>query len=60
MNSEEIILNAYKEGKLTLEESCQLLKDIRGIYQFPIYPQYPVITYKDNEFPKFEVTCYER
>lgn len=53
MNSEEIILNAYKEGRLTLAESIQLLRDIKS-YPLPYYPQ---ITYKDSEFPKYEVTC---
>ena len=53
MNSEEIILNAYKNGHLTLEESVQLLRDIKSNYQL-VYPYYPTITY---EKPDFTVTC---
>ena len=53
MTSEEIILNAYKNGRLTLEESVQLLRDIKSNYQW-IYPYYPTITY---EKPDFTVTC---
>ena len=52
MNSEEIILNAYKNGHLTLEESVQLLRDIKSTRW--IYPYYPTITY---EKPDFTVTC---
>ena len=51
MNSEEIILNAYKNGHLTLEESVQLLRDIKSQW---VYPYYPTITY---EKPDFTVTC---
>ena len=53
MNSEEIILNAYKNGHLTLEESVQLLRDIKNNNRW-IYPYYPTITY---EKPDFTVTC---
>ena len=52
MNSEEIILNAYKNGHLTLEESVQLLRDIKNNRW--VYPYYPTITY---EKPDFTVTC---
>ena len=54
MNSEEIILNAYKNGHLTLEESVQLLRDIKSQWVYPYYPYYPTITY---EKPDFTVTC---
>jgi len=47
MTSEEIILNAYKTGHLTLEESLQLLKDIKGCQPY-IYPYYPQIIYSDK------------
>lgn len=53
MNSEEIILNAYKNGHLTLEESVQLLRDIKNNNRW-VYPYYPTITY---EKPDFTVTC---
>ena len=53
MNSDEIILNAYKEGRLTLAESIQLLRDIKGNDRW-IYPYYPTITY---EKPDFTITC---
>lgn len=44
MTSEEIILNTYKAGHLTLEEAVQLIKDIKPT----IYPYYPQITYSDE------------
>lgn len=52
-NSDEIILNAYKEGRLTLAESTQLLRDIRSNDRW-VYPYYPTITY---EKPDFTITC---
>lgn len=53
-SSDEIILNAYKEGRLTLAESIQLLRDIRSTYQW-VYPTHdPTITY---EKPDFTITC---
>lgn len=65
MTSEEIILNAYKREHLTLEESLQLLKDIK--HQSWVYPYYPQITYtcqdgtnivpKNIDAPDFTVTC---
>lgn len=60
MTSEEIILNAYKTGHLTLEESLQLLRDINRGYVYPFYPCYPQITYQgDTDIPtkEFTVTC---
>ena len=53
MNSEEIILNAYKNGHLTLEESVQLLRDVKSNYPW-VYPYYPTITY---EKPDVTITC---
>ena len=47
MTSEEIILNAYKNGQLTLNEALQLLRDIKGNQPY-IYPYYPQIIYSDN------------
>lgn len=51
MTSEEIILNTYKSGHLTLEEAVQLIKDIKPIiypYYPQIYPNYPWIIYSDK------------
>lgn len=44
MTSEEIILNAYKTGHLTLDEAVQLIKDIKPT----VYPYYPQIIYSDE------------
>lgn len=60
MNSEEIILNAYKNGQLTLNEALQLLRDIKGNQPY-IYPYYPQIIYSDNT-PNpndWKVTCID-
>jgi hypothetical protein len=59
MTSEEIILNAYKTGHLTLEECLQLLRDINRGYVYPFYPTYPQITYQLDTVPtkEFTVTC---
>lgn len=51
MTSEEIILNTYKSGHLTLEEAVQLIKDIKPTFYpyYPqIYPNYPWIIYSDE------------
>lgn len=48
MNSTEIILNAIKEGRLSIEEGKQLLDDLRYrvVYSYPT--SYPYITYDNS------------
>lgn len=53
MTSEEIILNSYKAGHLTLDEAVQLIKDIKPtVYPYypQIYPNYPWVIYSDEKY----------
>lgn len=45
MNSTEIILNAIKEGRLSIEEGKQLLDDLKYRIVYPPYYTAPYVTY---------------
>lgn len=53
MNSLEIILNLYRDGKIELTEAIKLIEDNKRITYIPYYnPTYTSPTYNLNE-----VTC---
>ena len=58
MTSEEVVLNAYKNGHLSLEESLQLIRDIKGANQSFIYPQV-IPTYNPNDWRVTTTTYHD-
>lgn len=57
-SSISIILDLYKKSDINLNEAIQLIEDLYKptyIQTYPIYPQWPQITY--TEPYKWEVTC---
>ena len=53
MNSLEIILNLYRNGKIELAEAVKLIEDTKQITYIPYYP----ITYTSPTYDLNKVTC---
>ena len=54
-----IILNQFKNGHITEEETVQLIEDLyknKNIY-VPTFPSWPQITYTQPSYKTYEVTC---
>lgn len=59
-NSIYIILNQFKNGHITEEETVQLIEDLYRNTYIPVYPTWPQITYETPAFPKYEITCKQQ
>ena len=58
-NSLYIILNQYKKEHITEEEAVQLIGDLyrNQTTYFPVYPNWPQVTYEQPTYKTYEVTC---
>ena len=54
-----IILNQYKKEHITEEEAVQLIGDLyrNQTTYFPVYPTWPQVTYEQQTYKTYEVTC---
>ena len=57
MTSLQIILRKFKEGTISEEEASQIIYDLYNKEISYVPWSIPPVTYTNNEFPKFEVTC---
>lgn len=65
-NSLTIILDLYKEDKISQEQASQLINDLFSkpaeVHTYPYWPQIwyttsPDITLPGDKFPEYKITC---
>lgn len=52
-----IILNKYKTDHLSEDDAIKLIEDLNNNNYYYPWSTWPQITWNENSFPKYEVTC---
>lgn len=62
VNSLEILLDLYKEDKISKEQAVQLIQDLYKPAEVHTYPYWPQVWYTTTpnvpgDFPEYKITC---